>query len=113
MQQSSMMVASMTPSHMTSAKMMDNLPNGNANYCLTTMTEDYNQSSMMSNTDEYTYEQTSGGSFLSKKKMQYLEQKISDRSGSYCYAEDPTLYKKARKRLQNRESAFRSRLKKR
>ena len=48
--------------------------------------------------DEYTMDLTAGGtSYLSKKKMQYLEQRISDRTGSYSYAEDPTLYKKARK----------------
>jgi len=61
-------------------------------------------------------EQTEGGTILaniSKKKKQYLEQQIIDRSGNYDYAEDPTQYKKARKRLQNRESAVRSRMKKR
>lgn len=42
-----------------------------------------------------------------------MEQAIVDRSGAYDYAEDPKNYKKARKRLQNRESAVRSRLKKR
>lgn len=50
---------------------------------------------------------------LTKKKKQYMEQAIVDRSGAYDYAEDPQNYKKARKRLQNRESAVRSRLKKR
>jgi exonuclease VII small subunit len=42
-----------------------------------------------------------------------MEQAIVDRSGAYDYEEDPKNYKKARKRLQNRESAVRSRLKKR
>ena len=42
-----------------------------------------------------------------------MEQAIVDRSGAYDYARDPQNYKKARKRLQNRESAVRSRLKKR
>lgn len=42
-----------------------------------------------------------------------MEQAIVDRSGAYDYAQDPSNYKKARKRLQNRESAVRSRLKKR
>ena len=50
---------------------------------------------------------------LTKKKKQYLEQAIVDRSGAYDYAADPSNYKKARKRLQNRESAVRSRMKKR
>ena len=34
---------------------------------------------------------------LTKKKQQYLEQAIIDRSGQYDYAEDPGTYKKARK----------------
>ena len=50
---------------------------------------------------------------LTKKKKEYMEQAIVDRSGAYDYAQDPQNYKKARKRLQNRESAVRSRLKKR
>lgn len=49
---------------------------------------------------------------ISKKKKQYLEQEIVDKTGKFTYQEDPTQYKKARKRLQNRESAVRSRLKK-
>ena len=45
-----------------------------------------------------TYECTMGGTVsLSKKKKQYLEQEIVDRSGAYNYAEDPDTYKKARK----------------
>jgi len=42
-----------------------------------------------------------------------MEQQIADRSGNYDYQENPDQYKKARKRLQNRESAVRSRMKKR
>ena len=34
---------------------------------------------------------------LTKKKQQYLEQGIIDRSGAYDYAADPSTYKKARK----------------
>lgn len=49
---------------------------------------------------------------LSKKKMEYQEQEIQDKSGKYNYDDDPIMYKKARKRLQNRESAVRSRTKK-
>lgn len=93
------MSASLTPKQLTSTK-MDRLSynNHNINFYSSNMTDDFNQSSVLSG-DEYTYEQTAGGSYLSKKKIQYLEQKISDRTGSYNYAEDPTLYKKARKRL--------------
>ena len=36
---------------------------------------------------------------LSKKKKQYIAQKIEDKTGVFSYAEDPTQYKKARKRL--------------
>ena len=42
-----------------------------------------------------------------------MARNIEDRSGVYNYDVDPISYKKARKRLQNRESAVRSRLKKR
>lgn len=35
-----------------------------------------------------------------------------DRNGAYSYLDDPQEYKKARKRLQNRESAVRSRQRK-
>ena len=112
-QQISTMSASLTPKHISSAKMISvQHCNASSNNDFLYPSEDFNQSSMLSG-DEYTFEQTAGGSYLSKKKMQYLEQKISDRTGSYCYAEDPSLYRKARKRLQNRESAVRSRLKKR
>lgn len=37
---------------------------------------------------------------------------IVDKNGAYSYLEDPSEYKKARKRLQNRESAVRSRQRK-
>ncbi len=46
------------------------------------------------------FEHTVGGSTitgLSKKKKEYLEQAIVDRSGAYEYADDPSNYKKARK----------------
>ena len=36
-----------------------------------------------------------------------------DRNGLFNYEEDPVEYKKARKRMQNRESAVRSRMRKR
>ena len=49
---------------------------------------------------------------LSHKKMQYLEQDIMDKRGVFKYNDDPSTYKKARKRLQNRESAVRSRSRK-
>jgi len=38
---------------------------------------------------------------------------IKDKNGVFTYEEDPERYKKARKRLQNRESAIRNRNKKR
>jgi len=41
-----------------------------------------------------------------------MEQAIKDKTGVYNYDNDPVMYKKARKRLQNRESAVRSRTKK-
>lgn len=46
---------------------------------------------------------------LTNKKKQYLQDAIFDKNGAYSYLEDPVEYKKARKRLQNRESAVRSR----
>ena len=49
---------------------------------------------------------------ITKKKQQYMEQKIEDKTGTYDYELDPVMYKKARKRQQNRESAVRSRNKK-
>jgi len=49
---------------------------------------------------------------LTSKKKQYLVDQIEDKNGSYSYLEDPIEYKKARKRLQNRESAVRSRQRK-
>jgi hypothetical protein len=36
---------------------------------------------------------------LTNKKRQYLENEIHDKNGAYSYLEDPTEYKKARKRL--------------
>jgi seryl-tRNA synthetase len=49
---------------------------------------------------------------LTNKKKQYLQDAINDKNGSYSYLDDPIEYKKARKRLQNRESAVRSRFRK-
>jgi bZIP transcription factor len=49
---------------------------------------------------------------LTNKKREYLEEAIEDKNGRFCYEEDPSEYKKARKRMQNRESAVRSRLRK-
>lgn len=49
---------------------------------------------------------------LTNKKKQYLQDAINDKNGSYSYLDDPVEYKKARKRLQNRESAVRSRFRK-
>ena len=46
---------------------------------------------------------------LTNKKKQYLQDAIHDKNGNYSYLNDPIEYKKARKRLQNRESAVRSR----
>jgi hypothetical protein len=46
---------------------------------------------------------------LTNKKKQYLQDAIIDKNGAYTYLNDPIEYKKARKRLQNRESAVRSR----
>jgi len=51
---------------------------------------------------------------LTKKKQLYMEQAIKDKDGNDIrYLDDPDQYKKARKRQQNRESAVRSRIKKR
>lgn len=73
-----------------------------------------NNNTLTGEEDQSSFEQTAGGSAaLTKKKQQYLEQEIKDRSGNFNYADDPQNYKKARKRLQNRESAVRSRFKKR
>ena len=49
---------------------------------------------------------------LTNKKKQYLKDAIIDKNGAYSYLGDPIEYKKARKRLQNRESAVRSRQRK-
>ena len=49
---------------------------------------------------------------LTNKKKQYLQDAIIDKNGAYSYLDDPIEYKKARKRLQNRETAVRSRFRK-
>jgi hypothetical protein len=49
---------------------------------------------------------------LTNKKKQYLQDAIIDKNGAYSFLDDPVEYKKARKRLQNRESAVRSRQRK-
>ena len=49
---------------------------------------------------------------LTIKKKEYLQDAIIDKNGAYSYLDDPLEYKKARKRLQNRESAVRSRQRK-
>ena len=49
---------------------------------------------------------------VTNKTMQYLNDEIVDRNGNYSYLDDPNEYKKARKRQQNRESAVRSRMRK-
>lgn len=41
-----------------------------------------------------------------------MQDAIVDKNGAYSFLEDPVEYKKARKRLQNRESAVRSRQRK-
>jgi cell division protein FtsB len=50
---------------------------------------------------------------LTNKKKQYLQDLIADKNGVFSYIDNPEEYKKARKRLQNRESAVRSRMRKR
>jgi hypothetical protein len=50
---------------------------------------------------------------FTKKKEQYLVEEIVDTNGKFDYLVNPGEYKKARKRLQNRESAVRSRMRKR
>lgn len=49
---------------------------------------------------------------MTNKKKEYLQDAIIDKNGAYSYLDDPLEYKKARKRLQNRESAVRSRQRK-
>lgn len=81
-----------------------------------------NQKFQSSDQDGYDYDATNSldqsasrgtkNGQISKKKKEYLEQQIVDKTGKFTYEEDPGQYKKARKRLQNRESAVRSRLKK-
>ena len=46
------------------------------------------------------------------KKEQYKRQVIIDQFGTFEYDKDPAAYKKARKRQQNRESAYRARSRK-
>jgi len=63
-------------------------------------TDDESENNTLTEEDNMTsFECTMGGTDLglSKKKRQYLEQEIIDRSGAYNYAEDPSTYKKARK----------------
>jgi len=36
---------------------------------------------------------------LTSKKIQYLKEAIGDKNGAYSYLQDPSSYKKARKRL--------------
>ena len=50
---------------------------------------------------------------LTNKKKEYLQEMINDKNGVFDYKRDPGEYKKARKRMQNRESAVRSRMRKR
>ena len=49
---------------------------------------------------------------ITGKKRQYITSQIVDKNGEYDYLENPNEYKKARKRQQNRESAVRSRMRK-
>lgn len=49
---------------------------------------------------------------LTGKKRQYIETQLVDKNGEYDYLANPNEYKKARKRQQNRESAVRSRMRK-
>lgn len=48
-----------------------------------------------SGTEPYTYNKED--MLLSKKKQEYLQQQILDKTGTYNYVEDPQGYKKARK----------------
>jgi hypothetical protein len=67
-----------------------------------------NDDSLEANND-YTLANDINVARLTNKKKQYLQDAIHDKNGAYSYLEDPIEYKKARKRLQNRESAMRSR----
>lgn len=49
---------------------------------------------------------------ITGKKRQYISSQIVDKNGEYDYLQNPNEYKKARKRQQNRESAVRSRMRK-
>lgn len=67
----------------------------------------------MTEANAFNYKLTSmEGTELTGKKQQYLDQDIEDKRGLFKYTKDPSTYKKARKRLQNRESAVRSRKRK-
>eukprot|EP00347_Sterkiella_histriomuscorum_P023779 403333418 len=71
-----------------------------------------NQSSTNSKrtkSDENTYDQFNK---LTNKKQKYMKEIIQDKNGTFTYVENPQEYKKARKRMQNRESAVRSRQRK-
>ena len=49
---------------------------------------------------------------MTEKKLTYLNNAITDKHGTFNYLDNPTEYKKARKRLQNRDSAVRARQRK-
>jgi len=50
--------------------------------------------------------------FANPKEDEYRRETIVDETGTYRYDDDPHEYMKARKRQQNRESAVRSRMRK-
>lgn len=75
--------------------------------------EDYDMGSSSREEDNSEPSSQLHGQNLTKKKLEYLQQQIHDKNGVFTYEQDPERYKKARKRLQNRESAVRSRQKKR
>merc|ERR1712137_1102335 len=70
------------------------------------------QSNMDSTENENGCDKSIDLSRLTNKKKQYLQDAIIDKNGAYTFLGDPVEYKKARKRLQNRESAVRSRQRK-
>ena len=57
------------------------------------------QFNMDSTENENGYDKSIDLSRLTNKKKQYLQDAIIDKNGAYSYLEDPTEYKKARKRL--------------
>jgi hypothetical protein len=75
-------------------------------------TQNQYDDSVEANNDNTTGETNATAPRLTNKKKQYLQDAIFDKNGAYSYLEDPVEYKKARKRLQNRESAVRSRQRK-